>query len=374
MKRQIEFKLKKIVDVWNHFILEYKFCNQKINFNNEVKTNYLGDIFGYFFDTLPIVFEKKQTNSYSDTFSNHISLLQSIYVQQDFIEELLRIFRCGITKGDLKSDINYSLNRGIRNELVGHPIRRFEGKLISSCLFGYGTDNEKILYLKYHKDNNYKFEKMEYIISDIISRHYNFLNTYFDKILNKLNRILKSYDKELENLKGLIEKKTFNDLIRIISIFYESIFKVNFLYDKESLEIIYDRKHEHNRYINFINTFYSDLICGIKYTQNYIQNLLEPKSMIEENNIIEPTIKIEVISTEQNNRNEILPDSYHYELGKLATKRNSDDFAFFSSCLRKKCLNNPLVISELNHMKNNFYNDIEYYTAYELICTELNEN
>lgn len=44
-------KLDKIADIWNNFILEYKFCNKKIKFNDEIKTNYFGDILGYFYIT-----------------------------------------------------------------------------------------------------------------------------------------------------------------------------------------------------------------------------------------------------------------------------------------------------------------------------------
>ena len=125
MKEDIKYKLKQIANIWNDFILDYQFCKSKIKFTPEVKTNYLGDILGYFEDTFDIIFDQRESNSYSARFSNNISLLQSIYVQQDFIEELLIIFKCGIDKGDLKKNMDYSLNREIRNELVGHPIRKY---------------------------------------------------------------------------------------------------------------------------------------------------------------------------------------------------------------------------------------------------------
>ena len=37
-------------------------------------------------------------------------------------------------------------------------------------------------------------------------------------------------------------------------------------------------------------------------------------------------------------------------------------------------MNNKIVINELNHMESNINNDLEYYTAYRLICTELKED
>ena len=175
MKEDLKYKLDKIANVWNDFILEYDFCQRKVKFTLEVKSNYFGDILGYFHDSFDIIFDDRKAKSHSDRFSNQISLLQSIYVQQDFIEELLIIFQIKINKGDLKKDSNYSINREIRNELVGHPIRKNRGEFISSCLFGYNGGSDKIVYLRYHKDNNYEFEAMEFAIEEIVLRHKFFL-------------------------------------------------------------------------------------------------------------------------------------------------------------------------------------------------------
>jgi hypothetical protein len=157
VKENLQYKLSQIASVWNDFIWEYDFCKRTIKFTPEVRSNYFGDILGYFGDTFDIIFENRESKSYSDKFSNQISFLQSIYVQQDFIEELLIIFKCKTNKGDLKKDNNYIINRDIRNELVGHPIRKQNGKFISSCLFGYNSGSDKIVYLRYHKENNYEF-------------------------------------------------------------------------------------------------------------------------------------------------------------------------------------------------------------------------
>nr|WP_299486139.1 hypothetical protein [uncultured Allomuricauda sp.] len=376
MKEEVIYKLDRIANIWNHFIWEYDFCKRKIKFTTEVNTNYFGDILGYFQDTFDIIFNIGESNSYSSRFSNQISLLQSIYVQQDFIEELLLIFKCGIEKGNLKKDSNYSINREIRNELVGHPIRKLNGQFISSCLFGYNGGNDKIVYLRYHKDNDYKFESMEYPVPEIIERHKVFLNTYFDKILNKLKRILSDFVKEIENLESLIDKKSFEEILKISAIFYESIFKDDFIYDQESLKKIYARKDENRRYQNFIDKFKYDLKSSLKEKKEYVSELFEPRKEIKENNIEKPLFDIikfvdgSKIETNEKER----PVTYHYELGKIATKRNPMDFQFFGGTLKRKCADNELVIQELNHMESNIYNDIEYFTAFRLICTELKED
>lgn len=376
MIEEIEYKLNKIADIWNHFIWEYNFCKKEIRFDLEAKTNYFGDILGYFQDTNDIIFNYTNPTNQSERFSKQISLLQSIYVQQDFIEELLRLFKLKINKWDLKKDQNYYINRDIRNELVGHPIRRENGngKLISSCLFGYNGDIDKITYLKYHKDKNYKFESVEFLVNEIIERHENFLNYYFDKILFKLKSILKKYIRKIEILENLIDKKNFSELLQIVSVYYESIFKSDYIYDKESLLIIFSKKHEHIRYQYVIDKFYEDLKSNLKDTKDYISELIEPKIVYKTTDYEKPIINIQLITESDFNRVQPKkPISYNYELSKLATKRNQTDFEFFGGCLKRMCLDNELVIQELNHMEKNIWSEIEYYSSYKLICKELRE-
>ena len=374
MKEEVTYKLDRIADIWNHFIWKYNFCKRKIKFTPEVRTNYFGDILGYFQDTFDIIFDDRESKSHSDRFSNQISLLQSIYIQQDFIEELLIIFKTGIEKGDLKKDLNYSLNRDIRNELVGHPIRKYKGEFISSCLFGYNGGQDKVVYLRYHKDNNYKFESMEFPVIEIIQRHRNFLNKYFDKILDKLKLILLDFSREIENIERLIDKKSFDEILTISKVFYESIFDYDFVYDKESLQKIYAKKDEHRRYQNLINKFYYDLKSSLKEKKEYATKLFEPRKEFKETNIGIPIFDIEFVdATKIDSTEKERPVTYHYELGKIATKRNPMDFDFFGGCLKRKCADNELVLNELEHMESNMYNDIEYFSAYRLICTELNE-
>ena len=374
MKEEVTYKLDRIADIWNYFIWEYDFCKRKIKFTPEVRTNYFGDILGYFQDTFDIIFDDRESKSRSDRFPNQISLLQSIYVQQDFIEELLLIFKCGIEKGDLKKDSNYFINRDIRNELVGHPIRKYKGEFISSCLFGYNGGKDKVTYLRYHKDNDYKFESMEFPIPEIIERHKDFLNKYFDKILNKLKLILLSFVKQIEKLQGFIDTQSFSEILNIASVYYESIFKDTYIYDKESLLKIYARRNEHRRYQNLIDKFYNDLKNGLKETKEYATGLFESRKEIDISEIERPIFDIKFISAKETGSSDIeRPVTYHYELGKIATKRNLRDFDFFGGCLRRKCADNATVLNELNHMEFNIYNEIEYYTAFQLISTELKE-
>ncbi len=397
MKSEVENKLQRIADVWNNFIWEYKFCSRKIKFSEDVKSNYFGDILGYFQDTFAIILTERDTKSYVDRFSYHMSLLQAIYIQQDFVEELLVIFKCGVDKGELKKDDNYSINREIRNELVGHPIRKTKipdskgetiscdscgtviskpknkSVLLSSTLFSYNSNNDTIQYLRYHKDNNYNFESRTFKISEIIARHNQFLNRYFDVIVNKLIGILRKYDNELSKLNSLIENRDFETLIKLVGITYESIFNSDYIYDKDSLITVYNRKSEHERYQNIIDKFYCDLKAGIIDTKKHIQELIEPKPFVANVDLPKIQITFKDFSNSDNNDFVEKKETYHYELGKLASKRNPMDFDFFSGFLKSKCSEKELVINELKHMENNIYDEIEYYSAFRLICRELKE-
>lgn len=392
MKSSIKEKLSRITDIWNEFILEYKFCNNKVQFSKDVQSNYFGDIITYFKDTLDVVFDEKKTELYPDTFAYHISLLQSIYVQQDFISELLWIFKCRTNTGVLKKDDDYSINRNIRNELVGHPIRKTietpveqvnpsicdkcerpikpEGKevLLSSTIFSNGSDCKTIKYLLYHKVNDYTFEVKTFSICDILKRHQDFLNRYLDEILVKLKEILDDYKSSLETLNTLIDNQNFKTVIDFVNKAFESILNAQqYLYDKESLIAIFDRRAEHERYQNFIDIFLSDLKKQVVEKIKQTIDIFEPKQY--ENNI--ETVPFDISFSDN-----VVPVSgfassnkvsYNYELGKLADHNKRDDFDKFSKYLAEKCSSNNHVISELKHMKSNLSNDIEYYTSFRLI-------
>jgi hypothetical protein len=377
MKSDIKFKLDKIADIWNYFIWDYRYCSSKKKFNDDVKTNYFGDILGYFQDTLDIVFKTdKMPSDYAEKFSHTISFLQAIYIQQDFVEEMLSIFKTGIDKGQLKKKPSYAINRELRNELIGHPIRKFKGKLISSTLFSYQASKNEIQYLRYHIDDNFKFESKTYSILGIQERHKEFLEQYFDIIILNLRAILDEFLKELAKLENVIEKRDFTTVLKLVELYFEAIFKTDYVYDKESLIKIYDRKDEHPRYKNFIDRFYNDLKSSIFEKKSSVTEIYG-RQKIDYSEISNETLpKIEIVfsdSTKAETLSQQVKQTYHYEIGKIATKRNPMDFDFFGGLLRSKCKDNDLVISELNHMERNIDDEIEYYTSLRLICTELNE-
>lgn len=376
MKTTVEDKLDKIADIWNYFIWDCKFCSNKIKFNEDVKTNYFGDILGYFKDTLDIVFTSNKYTNYTDKFSFTISFLQAVYIQQDFIQEMLDIFKTGIDKGALKKDPTYYINRDVRNELVGHPIRKFNDNLISSTLFSYQEKEDEIQYLRYHKDNNFKFESKNFKISEIQERHQGFLERYFDEILLKLKSILEEYLSELDKIDNVIDKNDFMTVLRLVELYFEAMFKSDFVYDKTSLSKIYNRKNEHIRYQNFIDKFYNDLRFAIAEKRRSVKDIFE-KKVIKKSSFDSLSLpKIEILFVSSVDTKEVKKprqESYHYEIEKIATKRNSMDFDFYGGLLKAKYKSNDLIMGELEHMEQNISDEIEYYTSLRLICLKLKE-
>ncbi|HUH73582.1 MAG TPA: hypothetical protein VLZ75_04160 [Chitinophagales bacterium] len=360
MRDHLDKKLGIITEIWNEYIMQYRFCNSQIKFTPDVQTNYFGDIIKYFSDTNNIIYNKKNALTIHENIENSISFLQAIYIQQDFVIELLHIFKCNIENNPLKNNINYFLNREIRNELVGHPIRKIDlngtRQLKSSTIFSNSTNSEQISYLRYHIDNNYSFEEVTYFKKDIIKRHDLFIEFYFDLIINKLKDVISSFKIKILDFEITLQYATFKNIITVVSHSFEYIFTINFIYNPEILLKIYYLKNKNLRYSNAIEMFRRDLKHFIQYRTMKITEFIEGTKNDNSNQIDKKISQV----------------SYHYELGKLIDNTCINDFRFFSSLLRNKCKDNQIILEELDNMEKNFKNELEYYCSYYLICNELN--
>lgn len=183
---EIDIKLTLITDIWNDYFLNYKYCQRKINYNEDVSSNYYGDILYYFTDTIDFLKINQEVSDFKSSIFNSIGLLQIIYVHQDLIKELFQIFKVPqLKKGDFEP------NRRIRNELVGHPIRKFKNELLSSSRYANRLTNKTICYIKYSKDDNFKGNIIEYDVDKILSSHFDLLNKSLDLIIVRQKKILK---------------------------------------------------------------------------------------------------------------------------------------------------------------------------------------
>lgn len=357
MREHLDKKLGIITNIWNEYILNYRFCNAQIKFTPDVQTNYFGDILKYFCDTNNIIYDKKNATTIHENIGNSISFLQAIFIQQDFVFELLQIFKCNIKINSLEKNDDYSINRKIRNELVGHPIRKKQNQeLRSSCIFSNSTNSEQISYFRYQIDNNYKSDSVTYSKEEITKRHNSFIEFYFDIIIEKLKNILSSFKNEISDVEKALKDTTFENIIRMASDSFEYLFTTNFIYKPKTLLEIYNLKNKHLRYNNAIEMFRRDLKQFILYTTIEITEFIEGTKNDNSNQIDKKISQV----------------SYRYELGKLIDNTCINDFRFFSSLLRNKCKDNQIILEELDNMEKNFKNELEYYCSYYLICNKLN--
>lgn len=219
---RIKDLLDKISDAWNYYFLDYKFCQKKINFTEDVGTNYYGDILSYFNDTLVLLENIEYKEDFNYSIFQAVGILQIIYAQQDLIDELLFIFKLPTS---LKEDKNP--NRNIRNELVGHPIRRNPKtkEFISSVFYHKGFENGMILYTLYTKQNSFPGKNYSFKIDDILKSHMTFLEKYLLIILKQVEKIFINFQKALIELELLVRNNAdFYKTIKLIEFRYSKFF------------------------------------------------------------------------------------------------------------------------------------------------------
>jgi len=246
--KTIKEKLRIINEYWNRYYFKKEFFQKKINFTDDVKTNYYGDLNNYLLDTLDLVDEFKDVDTAQDYISKSIVLMQIIYVHQDLIDGLLYIFKL-----DDSSKEDKNPNRDIRNELVGHPISKKDGILNSSVLFDiFHRSEEELRYTRYSKEKGFQADLQVYNIKEIIERHQKFLNKYLDKIINKMLNEEKEYTKKMNSLKNIPLSKQFNFIEqndkRLLS-------EIDCLFETDNLKYYYENMDKHPRYSHCIDNY-----------------------------------------------------------------------------------------------------------------------
>ena len=317
--KTIKSKLTKINSYWNEYYFIKEFFQKKINFTDEAKLNYYGDLNNYLHDTLDLVKPFNKIKSDADYISQIIVLLQVIYTQQDLIDELLYIFKLQNSTNEDKNP-----NRDIRNELIGHPIsrdKRDNNKLKSSILFD--IRNEDGNYISYSKYSMKKSELKKYSVQEIIENHKIFLNKYLDKILVKMEKEIKEYKKIIEKVFNI---PLINQFEYIDKIDKELLSSISYIFEKDSLKYYYENMRKHKRY----------LYCLKQYKR-----------------ALNSVIKNEEDKTKYYSLIEI------YDREQLHKK----DKIFTIDIYIEKYKDNKIALNELKNMKLNIYNDVEYYAS-----------
>lgn len=367
----INKKLNQLNDMWINYIWEIEILKSIVSDKKEVWKNYFADIIIYFEDTLEIIDKKYDINKQNkETILEFIAVMQIIYVQQDLMDEILKMFKLECSKKEDKNP-----NRQIRNELVGHPISRDRReKLISSSIFGYDIEQEKVCYTKYDLcSESFKYEKIYYDLENIVDTHKKYLNKYLDIIINKIEIEIRKQLKELKDKnKMLVNKKyetkeEFDEFIQSV----ENYFPLNNLnyINKDILKQCYMKKEEHIRYKYFIEKSIQEIIDTAKEIEKNLEEELNKKIHNDDFREINFKIYNEVISNikligVKNEKKEIsFKDNMIYYFEKMYEKKGELGI----NILKKEFIEDKKVYDELINMENNLSNDSEYYVSLEYI-------
>ena len=363
----VKEKLDRISDVWFHFVWDYRFLRTEVNFNDETSTTFFGDILTYFGDTFELLSMTNNSKTYQENTFFFTGLMQIIYVQQDLVEELMYAFKLDRSK-QMANDPDRSINRNLRNELIGHPIRRSKeesNSLVSSVIFGNQLSNEKIHYVLYARENEFKGQEVEHKLTEIIERHITFLNRYFDFILEKIKIILDRFNKKILELQKVVKNGSvsFESKLELVGQLFESIFKENYLYKKEILIEVNKRYNEHHRYKFAMEMFLSELEDLMIGKMDSADELLAPKRKpLNINEFVPPKINI-VFSNDPPPKDENEKRDYGYELGKLMSKHPIWGVSYF----KEQFSHDKTILEELDNMTFNEGSDLEYYCSYEYL-------
>ncbi len=347
---------EKIRDAWNYYFLEFRVCQHHIRYTDEERTNYIGDLVIYFDDTVELLSSINMQDNYRSVLYDAVAILQLMYVQQDLIDELRRLFRLPQSSSDKKATI-----RRIRNELTGHPISRGRnGELISSVFVTAQTKDSTLQYVRYHKDKKYKHHLVTYDWKALFQEHEMYLEENLNDIVEKIKKILKSFKQTIELLLTNHSKVEFNKLIKWVNQVYEQFHKNTRIYSVENISFCYSNKNRHNRYSHVVNVYLSDLKETIieriqeidKFSENHDIDIPSYSNITSEINI--------VIKKESASSNNFVDRSIHYEFGKLYDQ--DDVFGVEYFLLRFK--DDFEVYSELQNMCDNNNNEPEYYSSY----------
>jgi hypothetical protein len=376
----LENKLNVLNDIWVSYFFTYPFFQNKVKFTEEEKTNYVGVIFGYFRDSFDVVFATppEYYSSYVEKFTYQIALLQSIYVQQDLIEELLRIFKTGINRDTLNDDPNFKINRDIRNELVGHPIRREKGQLRSSAVFGYEKSGNSIHYLKYEfPEEKDVVQTVE--ITDLLNRHVDFLNTYLNKLFEKSYSLLNKFKIEvLEVLGQRLKSENIGNLIQFCTIHFKDKFDSQNEIKQAQIEMLSaDNSHPRygysfHLYMQFISDFLNDINRSIE--EIISKKRITPKINSELNiKYPIPNIVFDDRTSSNYETSTYVRKDYDYELGKIYSKRNLTDFECHASSIISENMEHKEIINEIEHLRQNLNDEFQFNCGWNYLkyLTEL---
>jgi hypothetical protein len=351
---------KKIREAWNDFFWESRVCQHHIRFTREERSNYIGDLFNYFDDTIYHLESFEMKSDYLSSLYETVAVLQFMYVQQDLIDELLRLFK--LSKSDSKDKL---FIRQLRNELVGHPISRDRyGDLICSVFVTGSSKNSTLAYIRYHRDKDYKFDLITLHWESIFKKHEDYLKHYLGLIIRKVEGILLHFANTLQSLSNNTSKISFEKLVSWVSQVFEIYYSHYDLFAPDNILYCYYHRQKHSRYNYVIELFQDGLNEQLAEFIGSVKEFCNPQEKIKFREVKEGIVTVvsycEQPSKEFNRKNEKI----NYEFGKLHER----DHVFGISYFRRNFCDDSEVMEELDNMeRNNSERNVEFHCSYEYL-------
>lgn len=363
---EIKEKLHFIKDNWNSYFYKDENFKKYVSPSGEMSTNYFGDIMHYFFDTFEILENKthlsKESKRMSDYISYSIMILQTMYVHQDLMDEMLNIFNLKESESKDKKEIRY-----MRNELIGHPISRNtdkDKKIRSTVFLGKEISYSTIHYIKYINGRILNGEEKTFKIADLIEKHKKYLNNEFNKIIEYQIEKLADYKKTLVEKQKYINNLTI-DSIREIKSYISKVYEIIPNYSEESLIEALNKYKFNKRYQYYIDNFleqFTFLITEILESINEKENELKGnteklKEIIKIETFIFDDIKCsEGYGSKNISEDEKKKSSLSYYFEKLSQKKQ----LICIKILKEDYKHNQEISDELEYLRKSASSDIEY--------------
>ncbi len=345
-------------EAWNDYFWRFRLCQNLIRFTAEERTNYIGDLFNYFDDTVQLISTFKLKDNYLSSLYESVATLQFMYIQQDLIDELLSIFKLPQSSSENKKTI-----RNLRNELIGHPISRDkQKKLVSSVFITAETQQSTLQYVRYHKDNHFQSDFIIFDWKSIFQLHESFLIENFKLILIKIDTKLRFFRKKLLEMHRAIPHKTFTELVPWVSQIYETFHKNSRLFSSENILYCFQFKEKHPRYQHAIQLYLEGLNESLIGTIQLIDDFIN-RSSKSFSPLKSFSTKSEVILTKSESHEEIQQNkSIHSEFSKLYENHPIFGISYF----KRRYKSDPEIFTELLNMEANS-NPAEYSASFEYL-------
>lgn len=367
---KIIFNFEHIQDGWNEYIYRSKFCRKTVRFTEEEQTNYVADLLNYFDDTIHLLTQFKINDNYRSALYDNIAVLQIMYIQQDLISELFQIFK-------VNQDEKDNTIRFLRNELIGHPISRNKKReLLSSVFITRRTQGTSLEYIRYHKNNGYKFDLKSYEWPQLFAIHEKYLLEHFSMLLNKIDEILLSFKRALIDLQNQIGNSLTTDLVKAVESIHEQYHQNCHPYSADNILYNISKTETHPRYELTNNIYIDGLKESVEFYCHSIDDFLQRQFVREVDKPPVTRPKIEIIYTDDIDETKDNSDfkvkvvkpskpapnnSYYYAFSKI----HNPDHPFGLSYFKREFSNDKEVMMELDNM--NIINSAEFHISYEYL-------